>query len=53
NTFMKEGRDAISQTNYSRRKPLVWFNKNPLTADFEQQISCILAEIDKKKVKNA
>ncbi|QPB78639.1 hypothetical protein EHE21_04200 [Proteus sp. GOKU] len=53
NTFMKEGRDAISQTNYSRRKPLVWFNKNPLPADFEQQISRILAEIDKKKVKNA
>ncbi|UDN36883.1 hypothetical protein [Proteus sp. NMG38-2] len=52
NTFMKEGRDAISQTNYSRRKPLVWFNKNPLPADFEQQISRILAEIDKKKVKN-
>ncbi|HEK2897563.1 TPA: hypothetical protein SMT94_001695 [Proteus mirabilis] len=53
NTFMKEGRDAISQTNYSRRKPLVWFNKNPLPADFEQQVSRILAEIDKKKVKNA
>ncbi|MEX3026683.1 hypothetical protein [Proteus sp. STS61-E] len=53
NTFMKEGRDAISQTNYSRRKPLVWFNKNPLPTDFEQQISCILAEIDKKKVKHA
>ncbi|HIE5768859.1 TPA: hypothetical protein ACXN3T_003696 [Proteus mirabilis] len=53
NTFMKDGRDAISQTNYSRRKPLVWFNKNPLPADFEQQVSRILAEIDKKKVKNA
>ncbi|MEZ2793641.1 hypothetical protein [Proteus terrae] len=53
NTFMKEGLDAISQTNYSRRKPLVWFNKNPLPADFEQQVSCILAEIDKKKAKNA
>lgn len=53
NTFMKDGRDAISQTNYSQRKPLVWFNKNPLPTDFEQQISRILAEFDKKKVKNA
>ncbi|WYW99885.1 hypothetical protein WMR86_04200 [Proteus vulgaris] len=53
NTFMKEGRDAISQTNYRRRKPLFWFNKNPLPADFEQQVSCTLAEIDKEKAKNA
>ncbi|MEB6857575.1 hypothetical protein NA898_11080 [Proteus cibi] len=53
NTFMKEGRDTISQTNYSRRKSLFGFNKNPLPADFEQQVSCILAEIDKKKVNNA
>ena len=53
NTFMKEGRDAISQTNYRRRKPLFWFNKNPLPADFEQQVSCTLAEIDKKKISNA
>lgn len=53
NTFMKEGRDAISQTNYSRKKPLFWFNKNPLPADFEQQVSRILVEIDKEKAKNA
>ena len=53
NTFMNEGRDAISQTNYSRRKPLFWFNKNPLPTDFEQQVSHILAEIDKKKISNA
>ena len=50
---MKEGRDAISQTNYSRRKPLFWFNKNPLPADFEQHLERTLAEIDKEKAKNA
>lgn len=52
-TFMKEGRDAISQTNYSRRKPLFWFNKNPLPTDFEQQLERTLVEIDKKKISNA
>lgn len=52
NTFMKEGRDAISQTNYSRRKPLFWFNKNPLPTDFEQQLERTLVEIDKEKAKN-
>lgn len=51
NTFMKEGRDAISQTNYKRRMPLLWFNKNSLPADVDQQIERVLAAIDKEKAK--
>ncbi|HEJ9627935.1 TPA: hypothetical protein SMN35_001658 [Proteus mirabilis] len=53
NTYMREGRDVLISTNYYRKKPKLYFGKNPLPTDFEQQVSCILAEIDKKKVKNA
>ncbi|WPC99863.1 hypothetical protein [Proteus terrae] len=53
NTYMREGRDALISTNYYRKKPKLYFGKNPLPADFEQQVSRILVEIDKKKVKNA
>lgn len=53
NTYMREGRDALISTNYYRKKPKLYFGKNPLPTDFEQQVSRILAEIDKKKVKHA
>ncbi|WP_413483527.1 hypothetical protein [Morganella psychrotolerans] len=50
NTYMREGRDAIIQSNYYREKPKVFFGKNPLPADFEQQVEQILARLDKEKI---
>ena len=53
NTYMREGRDAIIQSNYYREKPKVFFGKNPLPADFEQQVTQILAKFDKRKPRDA
>ncbi|WP_336193767.1 hypothetical protein [Providencia stuartii] len=49
NTYMREGRDALIQSNYYREKPKVFFGKNPIPADFEQQIDAILVKLDKEK----
>ncbi|MGG4610767.1 hypothetical protein [Providencia sp. Me31A] len=53
NTYMHEGRDALIQSNYYRKKPKVFFGKNPLPADFEQQVEQILAKLDQEKKRNA
>ncbi|WP_140179772.1 hypothetical protein [Providencia stuartii] len=49
NTYMREGRDALIQSNYYREKPKVFFGKNPIPAGFEQQIDAILVKLDKEK----
>ncbi|HGU9769762.1 TPA: hypothetical protein ACNFOQ_001296 [Morganella morganii] len=53
NTYMTEGRDAISPVDYQARNPLFCFAKNPLPDNFEQQVAQILAELDKRKQRNA
>lgn len=53
NAFMQQGRDAVATENFKRRKPFLFFGKTPLPADFEQQVTSILARIDKEKTQNA
>ncbi|MBG3039190.1 hypothetical protein GHV27_15210, partial [Proteus mirabilis] len=53
NTYMREGRDAIIQADYHRKKPKVYFGKNPPPADFEQQVEQILAKLDQEKEHHA
>ncbi|MBI6352519.1 hypothetical protein JEP43_08065, partial [Proteus mirabilis] len=42
-------RDAVSPVDYQARKPFLSFGKNPLPADFEQQVEQILAKLDQEK----
>ncbi|MBW9253556.1 hypothetical protein K2X16_16425 [Proteus mirabilis] len=35
--------------DYQARKPFLSFGKNPLPADFEQQVKQILAKLDQEK----
>ncbi|HEK1817785.1 TPA: hypothetical protein SMR81_003300 [Proteus mirabilis] len=53
NTYMREGRDAIIPFDYHRKKPKVYFGKNPPPADFEQQVEQILAKLDQEKEHHA
>ncbi|EMI1451309.1 hypothetical protein RGJ06_003525 [Proteus mirabilis] len=53
NAYMQQGRDAVSPVNYQVRKPFLSFGKNPLPADFEQQVKQILAKLDQEKKKHA
>ncbi|HIE4547757.1 hypothetical protein ACSNKO_13730 [Proteus mirabilis] len=53
NTYMREGRDAIIPFDYHRKKPKVYFGKNPPPADFEQQVEQILAKLDQEKKHHA
>ncbi len=53
NTYMTEGRDAISPVDYQARNQLFCFAKNPLPDNFEQQVAQILAEFDKRKQRDA
>ncbi|HDU8580751.1 TPA: hypothetical protein RG685_000063 [Morganella morganii] len=53
NTYMQQGRDAVSPVDYQARKPFLSFGKNPLPEDFEQQVAQILAELDKRKQRDA
>ncbi|MEX9962376.1 hypothetical protein AB7X34_16450 [Proteus mirabilis] len=53
NAYMQQGRDAVSPVNYQARKPFLSFGKNPLPADFEQQVKQILAKLDQEKKKHA
>ncbi|MDG5798726.1 hypothetical protein, partial [Proteus mirabilis] len=46
NAYMQQGRDAVSSVDYQARKPFLSFGKNPLPADFEQQVKQILAKLD-------
>ncbi|HEK1718970.1 TPA: hypothetical protein SMT55_000114 [Proteus mirabilis] len=49
NAYMQQGRDAVSPIDYQARKPFLSFGKNPLPADFEQQVEQILAKLDQEK----
>ncbi|MGQ6450649.1 hypothetical protein ACUNEU_27975, partial [Serratia sp. IR-2025] len=49
NAYMQQGRDAVSPVDYQARKPFLSFGKNPLPADFEQQVEQILAKLDQEK----
>ncbi|MFR3120833.1 MAG: hypothetical protein ACLTQE_03480 [Proteus mirabilis] len=49
NAYMQQGRDAVSSIDYQARKPFLSFGKNPLPADFEQQVEQILAKLDQEK----
>ena len=49
NAYMQQGRDAVSSVDYQARKPFLSFGKNPLPADFEQQVKQILAKLDQEK----
>ncbi|MFS3874087.1 hypothetical protein ACK6V5_14555 [Proteus mirabilis] len=49
NAYMQQGRDAVSTVDYQARKPFLSFGKNPLPADFEQQVKQILAKLDQEK----
>ncbi|MBU9980562.1 hypothetical protein KTP48_17885, partial [Proteus mirabilis] len=42
NAYMQQGRDAVSSIDYQACKPFLSFGKNPLPADFEQQVEQIL-----------
>ncbi|ENU1225304.1 hypothetical protein [Providencia rettgeri] len=53
NAYMQQGRDAVSPVDYQARKPFLFFGKNPLPADFEQQVEQILAKLDQEKKRNA
>ncbi|MFV8892203.1 hypothetical protein ABQ343_17555 [Proteus mirabilis] len=53
NAYMQQGRDAVSSVDYQARKPFLSFGKNPLPADFEQQVKQILAKLDQEKKKHA
>ncbi|ENS1319590.1 hypothetical protein ACEZJ2_003638, partial [Proteus mirabilis] len=48
NAYMQQGRDAVSPVDYQARKPFLSFGKNPLPADFEQQVKQILAKLDQE-----
>lgn len=53
NAYMQEGRDAVSSVDYQARKPFLSFGKNPLPADFEQQVEQLLAKLEQEKKCNA
>ncbi|HEK0658382.1 TPA: hypothetical protein SMP34_003825 [Proteus mirabilis] len=53
NAYMQQGRDAVSSIDYQARKPFLSFGKNPLPADFEQQVEQILAKLDQEKERHA
>lgn len=53
NAYMTEGRDAVSPADYQTRNPLFCFAKNPLPENFEQQVTQILAKLDKRKQRHA
>ncbi|MEY0882415.1 hypothetical protein AB7194_19620 [Providencia stuartii] len=53
NAYMQGGRDAVSSVDYQARKPFLFFGKNPLPTDFEQQVEQILAKLDQEKKRNA
>ena len=53
NAYMQQGRDAVSPVDYQARKPFLSFGKNPLPADFEQQVEQILAKLDQEKKRHA
>ncbi len=53
NAYMQQGRDAVSSVDYQARKPFLSFGKNPLPADFEQQVGQILAKLDQEKKHHA
>ena len=53
NAYMQQGRDAVSSVDYQARKPFLSFGKNPLPADFEQQVEQILAKLDQEKEHHA
>ncbi len=53
NAYMQQGRDAVSPVDYQARKPFLSFGKNPLPADFEQQVEQILAKLDQEKEHHA
>ncbi len=53
NAYMQQGRDAVSSVDYQARKPFLSFGKNPLPADFEQQVKQILAKLDQEKEHHA
>ncbi|MBQ0395496.1 hypothetical protein [Proteus mirabilis] len=53
NAYMQQGRDAVSTVDYQARKPFLSFGKNPLPADFEQQVKQILAKLDQEKKHHA
>ena len=53
NAYMQQGRDAVSPVDYQARKPFLSFGKNPLPADFEQQVEQILAKLDQEKKHHA
>ncbi|HDU8312716.1 hypothetical protein [Proteus mirabilis] len=53
NAYMQQGRDAVSSVDYQARKLFLSFGKNPLPADFEQQVEQILAKLDQEKEHHA
>ncbi|HEM6916363.1 TPA: hypothetical protein U2K68_004162 [Providencia stuartii] len=53
NAYMQEGRGAVSSVDYQACKPFLFFGKNPLPTDFEQQVEQILAKLDQEKKRNA
>ncbi|EMP2043390.1 hypothetical protein ACOZG6_002084 [Proteus mirabilis] len=53
NAYMQQGRDAVCTSDYYARAPLFCFAKNPLPADFEQQVEQILAKLDQEKEHHA
>ena len=53
NAYMQQGRDAVSPVDYQARKPFLSFGKNPLPADFEQQVEQILVKLDQEKEHHA
>ncbi|HCR3457750.1 TPA: hypothetical protein ON583_002641 [Proteus mirabilis] len=53
NAYMQQGRDTVSSVDYQARKPFLSFGKNPLPANFEQQVEQILAKLDQEKEHHA
>lgn len=53
NTFMREGREAVMDSDYKQPKPLLLLSRNKLPKDFEAQIEAILIKRDEEKALNA
>ncbi|MCX3070125.1 hypothetical protein [Providencia stuartii] len=50
---MREGREAVMDSDYKQPKPLLLLSRNKLPKDFEAQIEAILIKRDEEKALNA
>ncbi|MDC9606328.1 hypothetical protein [Xenorhabdus griffiniae] len=48
--YLLQGKDAVSSVDFKRRDRLPWLRKQVKPTDWEQQISAILAELDRSGV---